>query len=293
MNKKFIIIIPLFNDWKSVFKLIKEIDLIAFDWKAEISILIIDDASTEKMIEIQLDLKKINIIKIISMKKNQAHQRCIATGLKFIYEKEQFDHVIVMDADGEDRPDELNKLYENTLLHPSKTTTADRVKRSENLIFRWMYSIHKLITFILTGKMIKFGNFSCLPREHVKKLLNKPSLWNVYCSSVIETIENRISIPSVRGYRYFGPSKMSFLNLLLHSFSIMSVFKKIVITRLFFIVTIYLMIFYDSLSLVILFPLLLILLFLILIINLSKRSNIKLLNESLNNIKNIQTLKNI
>ena len=92
MNKKFIIIIPLFNDWKSVFKLIKEIDLIAFDWKAEISILIIDDASTEKMIEIQLDLKKINIIKIISMKKNQAHQRCIATGLKFIYEKEQFDH---------------------------------------------------------------------------------------------------------------------------------------------------------------------------------------------------------
>ena len=293
MNKKFIIIIPLFNDWKSVFKLIKEIDLIAFDWKAEISILIIDDASTEKMIEIQLDLKKINIIKIISMKKNQAHQRCIATGLKFIYEKEQFDYVIVMDADGEDRPDELNKLYENTLLHPSKTTTADRVKRSENLIFRWMYSIHKLITFILTGKMIKFGNFSCLPREHVKKLLNKPSLWNVYCSSVIETIENRISIPSVRGYRYFGPSKMSFLNLLLHSFSIMSVFKKIVITRLFFIVTIYLMIFYDSLSLVILFPLLLILLFLILIINLSKRSNIKLLNESLNNIKNIQTLKNI
>lgn len=293
MNKKFIIIIPLFNDWKSVFKLIKEIDLIAFDWKAEISILIIDDASTEKMIEIQLDLKKINTIKIISMKKNQVHQRCIATGLKFIYEKEQFDFVIVMDADGEDRPDELNKLYENTLIHPSKTTTADRVKRSENLIFRWMYLIHKLITFILTGKMIKFGNFSCLPKEHVKKLLNKPSLWNVYCSSVIETIENRISIPSVRGYRYFGPSKMSFLSLLLHSFSIMSVFKKIVITRLFFIVTIYLMIFYDSLSLVILFPLLLILLFLILIINLSKRSNIKLLNESLNNIKNIQTLKNI
>jgi len=290
MNKKFIIIIPLYNDWKSAFKLLKEIDLITSNWKAEISILIIDDASTEKMDKIKLNLKKINIIKILNMKKNQVHQRCIATGLKFIYEKEQFDYAIIMDADGEDKPEELNKLYENVLLHPSKTITADRVKRSENLIFRVMYSMHKLITFILTGKIIKFGNFSCLPREHVKKLLNKPSLWNVYCSSVIETIENRISVRSVRGYRYYGPSKMSFPSLILHSFSIMSVFKKIVVIRLFFIVTIYLMIFHDNLSITTLSPLLIILAFLILIINLSKRSNIKLLNESLNNIKNIQIL---
>ena len=75
MNKKFIIIIPLYNDWKSVFKLLKEIDSIALNWKAEISILIIDDASTEKMDKIKLNLKKINIIKIINMKKNQVHQR--------------------------------------------------------------------------------------------------------------------------------------------------------------------------------------------------------------------------
>ena len=36
---------------------------------------------------------------------------------------------------------------------------------------------------------------------------------------------------SIRGLRYFGPSKMSLINLIIHSFSIIGVFKYIVIFR--------------------------------------------------------------
>ena len=99
------------------------------------------------------------------------------------------------------------------------------------IIFRVLYSIHKLITLIFTGKLIKFGNFTCLPRDHVNQLIQKAYLWNSYSSSIVKTINNLESIPSTRGTRYFGPSKMNFNALVFHSLAIISVFRNIVIFR--------------------------------------------------------------
>ena len=82
--KKFIILIPLFNDWKSVSRLLSEIDLKVNNWNVEVSILIINDASTEKKSELEFNFKKIKSVKILNMKKNTVHQRCIAAGLKYI-----------------------------------------------------------------------------------------------------------------------------------------------------------------------------------------------------------------
>ena len=111
--KKFIILIPLYNDWKSVSKLLNEIDQKINNWEAEVSIIIVNDASTEERSELKANYQKIKIVKILNMKKNTVHQRCIAAGLKYIYKNEDFDRVIVMDADGEDRPDELNNFMKN------------------------------------------------------------------------------------------------------------------------------------------------------------------------------------
>ena len=84
--KKFIILIPLFNDWKSVSKLLNEIDLQINNWDSEVSALIINDASTEKRSGLESNYKKLKSVKILNMKKNKVHQRCIATGLKYICE---------------------------------------------------------------------------------------------------------------------------------------------------------------------------------------------------------------
>ena len=92
--KKFTILIPVFNDWKSVLKLLEEIDLEIIDWNAEISVLIINDASTEEALKMNFNFKKIKSVCIIDMKKNQGHARCNATGLKYLVEKENFDYVI-------------------------------------------------------------------------------------------------------------------------------------------------------------------------------------------------------
>ena len=169
--KKFIILIPLFNDWKSVSRLLNEIDIQVNSWKATISVIIVNDASTEKRSGLASNYKKIKSVKILNMKENRVHQRCIAAGLKYICKNEDFDRVIVMDGDGEDRPEELNDFFMKAQENPNKTITGNRFKRSEGIIFKILYEIHKVLTLIFTGKLIKFGNFTCLPKNHVEQLI--------------------------------------------------------------------------------------------------------------------------
>ena len=105
------------------------------------------------------------------MAQNRGHARCNAAGLKYLNEKENLDYVILMDGDGEDRPEELNLLFKKSIDDPTKTITANRIKRSEGLFFKLLYELHKILTFVFTGKMIKFGNYSCLPKKDISKLV--------------------------------------------------------------------------------------------------------------------------
>ena len=285
--KKFIILIPVYNDWRSVSKLLKEIDLKIVDWESEVSVLIINDASTEMRSAMDSNFKKIKSVKVLNMKKNQGHARCFAAGLKFILEKEKFDHVIPMDADGEDRPEELNLLFNKSKEYPDKVITADRVKRSEGPLFKFCYEIHKYLTYIFTGHLIKFGNYSCLPRDFVVKITKEPSAWSSFSGSLTKLIPDRISISSIKGLRYYGPSKMSFFKLLIHSFSIIAVFKKTTFLRSFIFLSVYLLLIFQSLSFVTLLPVFLIIILLFAVVWTSKRENLDQLKKSLDNISSI------
>jgi len=289
--KKFIILIPLYNDWKSVSKLLKEIDLQINEWNAETSIILINDASTEERSGLDLNYKKVKSVKILNMKKIRVHQRCIATGLKYIHKNEDFDHVIVMDADGEDRPEEINDFYKKTLENDKMTITGNRFKRSEGIVFRVLYEVHKILTLIFTGKLIKFGNFTCLPKDHVEQLIQKPYLWNSYSSSVMLAIKDRVAIGSIRGLRYVLPSKMNFTALIFHSLAIISVFKKMVIARSIIFLLVYIFLIFNNISLFTIFPIFLFLFFVFTILKISARSSIKGLNSSLDNIGSIDILE--
>ena len=291
--KKYIILIPLYNDWKSVSKLLNEIDLQINSWDAEVSVIIVNDASTEERSGLNSNYKKIKLVKILNMKENRVHQRCIAAGLKYICEKEDFDRVIIMDADGEDRPEEVNDFFKKAQENSSMTITGNRYKRSEGFVFRVLYEIHKLLTLIFAGKLIKFGNFSCLPKDHVKQLIQKPYLWNSYSSSVVRTIYDRTFIPSIRGLRYVLPSQMNFTALVFHSLAIISVFRTAVIIRSIIFFLIYLFLIFNNISALTLIPLLFLLVFLFTILKISMRSNLEGLDKSLNNIGSIDILSDL
>jgi len=288
--KKYIILIPLYNDWKSAFKLLENIDANISDRNLGVSVFIVNDASTEKRPAVNFKFKKIQSLRILNMKQNRGHARCYAAGLKYLIEKEKFDYIIQMDADGEDRPEELSSLFDKCSKNPLITITLNRTKRSEGLFFKFLYECHKILTYIFTGKLIKFGNYSCLPRNDVMKLVNEACIWSSFSGSVAKVISERISIPSTRGKRYFGPSQMNLFSLLVHSFSIIAVFKRTVIVRSIFCVFIYLFFISNNFSFITLFPVLIVSIFLILILKISLRANIHELNNSLENIVNIDVL---
>tara|TARA_B100000795_G_C22729516_1_gene410799 strand:+ start:100 stop:939 length:840 start_codon:yes stop_codon:yes gene_type:complete len=232
--KKIKILIPVYNDWQSVFKLLENIDQGLESWDSNvvhISVIIINDASIEKRHINNSTFNTLKSIEIINMKKNKGHARCIAAGLKYISKNNDFDLVIPMDADGEDKPEELGPLLCKAWENPNKVITANRVKRSEGSIFKFCYLVHKYLTFIFTGQSIKFGNYTCLPKSIVIKMVNEPATWNSFSGSLAKITKDRMFIPSVRGKRYFGPSKMSYVNLLKHSLSIISIFKVALLVR--------------------------------------------------------------
>tara|TARA_A100001035_G_C27754002_1_gene487976 strand:- start:10 stop:879 length:870 start_codon:yes stop_codon:yes gene_type:complete len=285
------ILIPVYNDFQSLSKLLDDINSTISNSDINFSVIIINDASTDKEEITISDKEKISSIKIINMKTNNGHARGIATGLKYIFENEVFDYVIPMDGDGEDRPEEILKFIELLKHEPNKTIVGERIKRSEGIIFKISYIIHKLITFIFTGHSIKFGNFTCLPKSTVEKMINEKATWSSFSGSLTKLEKNRSTIPSIRGSRYFGPSKMSFYNLIKHSLSIIAVFKKNVIIRSILFFLIYLFLIYKNLSYITIIPLVAVLALAISVLVISKREDMSEFDNSLSNIDNINTIK--
>ena len=294
--KKTKILIPVYNDWQSAFKLLENIDKEFEGWDpdvAHISVLIVNDASTEKRPINTSIFNNLRSIQIINMKKNKGHGRCNAAGLKYISENNNFDLVVPMDADGEDRPEELGPLLCKAYENPDKVITANRVKRSEGLFFRICYLAHKYLTFIFTGKSIKYGNFTSLPKFAINLLVNEPSTWSSFSGSLAKMIKDKdkTSIPSIRGTRYFGPSKMSFINLLKHSLSIIAVFKTTLLIRSVLFLIAYLFLVIGKISVITLMPVLGVIIMMFSIVILSKRENMTEFNNSLDNIDSIDKIK--
>jgi polyisoprenyl-phosphate glycosyltransferase len=285
------ILIPVYNDWQSVFKLLNEINNLSIQPEFQISIVIVNDASNHDYNNEDNNYENIQSVKILNMKINQGHARCIATGLKYIYEKEDFDYVIPMDGDGEDRPEEIIEFLDQIKNFDEKSLVGERIKRSESLTFKICYQIHKLLALTFAGKSIKFGNYTCLPKSTVEKMINEKATWNSFSGALTKIENDLIKIPSTRGTRYFGPSKMSFSNLLNHSLSIISVFKKTVLMRSALFIVLYILLIKSNASVITAIPLILLLIMIYMISNLALRENMDEFDKSLENIQSIDIIK--
>jgi len=289
--KKIKILIPVYNDWQSVFRLLENINSEVSNLGHEFSIIIVNDASTESKPGLSLNLVNLNSIKIINMKENRGHARCNAAGLKHIFENEEFDYVIPMDGDGEDRPEEIKQLIDNLNYNPDKPIVGERIKRSEGIFFKFCYLAHKIITSTFTGQSIKYGNYTCLPKSIVEKMINEKATWSSFSGSLAKVAKDRATIPSERGTRYFSPSKMSFKNLLIHSLSIVSVFKINVLIRSILFLLVYVFLIHQNITLIMFIPVILVVILVTSVFVISKRENLEELNNSLLNINSIDKIK--
>ena len=287
--KKIIILIPVFNDWESLKKLIEEINENIKNFNdIHFECLIVNDASTINQTEL-IKPSHIKSLEILNMKENRGHARCNAFGIRYIFKKKNFDNLILMDGDGEDRPIEIKSLVDAIIANPSMSVVAKRVKRSEGPFFQFLYQVHKLITLVFTGKNINFGNYSILTKADVEKLYSQASLWSSFSGTVKKNLDQLNEINSVRGLRYFGPSQMSLFKLVIHSLSIISVFKYQVFLRSTFIIIIlaFLNSYLENLSI---FLQILIVAFNLIIFIVSQRETEKDLIKSHENLKDIENI---
>ena len=289
--KKYTILIPIYNDRESLTKLIENINGELNSVNAEVSILVINDASSQQIVDTYPNLENIRSFEIINMKQNRGHARCIASGLKYIYEKKEFDYVIPMDGDGEDRPEEIKNFIELSEQAGEQSIVGERVKRSEGLLFQICYKFHKFLTLAFTGQSIKFGNYSCLSKSTIEKMLKEKATWSSFSGSLRKVEKDLVSSPSIRGIRYFGPSQMSFFNLLKHSLSIISVYRKTVLIRSALFIVFYILLIKSNASVITSLPLVLLLIMIYSISSLALRENIEEFNNCLTNIHDIDKIK--
>ena len=251
--KTYKILIPVFNDWESLLSLLNNIHSLKINNIAHIKVLIVDDCSSE-ILNKKIEFDSFKDIEIIKNSKNIGHGKSIANGINYLSKKNDFDYLVVMDGDGEDRPEEVKELILKSINFPSATITANRIKRSESAFFKLSYNLHKILTLVLTGYSIKFGNFMCISKQDLNLITSNKNIFVSFSGTVAKFIKNKTYIPSTRGVRYHGPTKMSFLKLIRHSLLIISVFREETAIRLAILFSIYAMlIFYFLKNMILLF----------------------------------------
>ena len=233
-QKKIICLTPIYNDWESFLLLAScvENEFKAIRKDYSIQIIAVDDGSTDDL-DIDPFPKQIPI-EIVSLKNNVGHQRAIAIGLQYINtERSNFDFVVVLDSDGEDKPQDILKLVSKCEdLNSKKIVFAQRKKRQESLLFKTGYYFYRYIFYVLTGQKINFGNFSCIPKKVLKKIVLQENLWNHYSGSIIQSKIPFDKILVDRDKRYVGQSKMNFTSLVLHGLSSISIYFDFLSVRI-------------------------------------------------------------
>ena len=251
-RKRHIILIPVYNDEKSLIKLLENIDdhlKIVVDFNTEI--LVLDDRSSEEMSLKSDKFKNIKKISIIRVKENIGSQKIISVGLNYLRDIKENFFITVMDSDGEDNPQEISKMLDLALKNEDSVITSNRKSRNDPLIIKILYRIHLFITFLFSFKWITFGNFTSFNSINLKNILNDNSSWFAYSSSVIKNCKIK-RIYAKRESRYFDKSKLGLLKLVEHSIRVNSVFSnRITLISILYIGFIYIIFGLKSITLII------------------------------------------
>ena len=231
MSHKIAIVTPLFNDWDCLYRLVEDIRKVLSPTQfADYRIVVVNDCSS-----LEVDAAKLagHPVEIIHLNKNLGHQKSIAIGVSYLNKNSEQDLVVVMDVDGEDKPEHLPILLEEAIQgKANEIVFARRTKRKESFFFKIFYKIYKYIFVFLTGKVINFGNYSVIPKKLLDKVAHISDIWNHYPGGVIRSRLLYKSVGLERGERYTGKSKMNYTSLVIHGLSAVAVYVDTVSVRL-------------------------------------------------------------
>jgi glycosyltransferase involved in cell wall biosynthesis len=234
-SHKVAIIIPVFNDWRCISSLLLRLDrqLFSASQISEATVFIVDDGSTCPFdLNCNLNYRAFTSISIIHLGCNLGHQRAIAVGISEVVASHECDAIMILDSDGEDRPEDAVILFSEWLRNPLSIVVAKRTKRNEGFVFQMFYRTYLKLFRILSGYHLNFGNFAVLSCHNAAKLAYMPELWNHFAASVLRSKSPLVRIPIAKGSREFGDSRMNFIGLINHGLASASVLIDVVFARL-------------------------------------------------------------
>jgi glycosyltransferase involved in cell wall biosynthesis len=229
-----VILMPVYNDWDAASTLLEQIDSALADHNLRPLILLIDDGSATRVPDhlVRKPFHVISAVDVLRLRRNLGHQRAIAIGLTHVFQRVPCDAIMVMDSDGEDRPEDIPRLVDEfRSAGGARIIFAQRTKRMETLLFRICYRCYQILHRAMTGLGVRVGNFSIIPFHCLSALVVSPELWNHYAAAVFKLALPVGLLAAPRGRRLSGKSKMNFISLLVHGLSAISVFGEVVGTR--------------------------------------------------------------
>lgn len=235
-----LILVPIYNDWDSADLLLRDLDTVCRHAGLSPEVLFVDDGSTVPIPSSlsSASLAAIRRIDILQLRRNLGHQRAIAVGLAFVHSSRPCDVVVVMDGDGEDKPSDIPRLLDRLYGEQQATVVfAERTRRSESLVFRIFYRFYRILHKLLTGVAVRVGNFSALPYAVLDTLVVVSELWNHYAAAVFKARLPYTTVPTERGSRFSGRSRMDFASLVVHGLSALSVYGDVLGVRLLVVAT--------------------------------------------------------
>lgn len=229
-----VIALPLFNDWTAACDLLARIDAVLASSGRSAGVLVIDDGSTQPEAGrlCASEFRALAWVRILRLRRNLGHQRAIAIGLAWLEARLNAGLVVLMDADGEDLPEDIPRLVRRCEDEACDAIVfAERRRRAEGTTFRIFYSLYRALHVALTGRGVQVGNFSVIPHKRLRALVTVAELWNHYAAAVFRSKQPCVTVPTVRGVRLDGRSRMNFVALVLHGLSAISVYDDVVFVR--------------------------------------------------------------
>lgn len=228
------IIIPCYNESQCLPKLIENINCVCESEQFSAHIYIANDASTQVLPEgFSFEtFKSIYSVQQIDLTCNLGHQKAIALSLATLADLNISHPIIIMDADGEDRPEDIPILYERYQKQQHSIIVAKRSHRSEATWFKFFYMLYRALFCFLTGRSVSFGNFCLIPSQYLKRLSRSSDTWNHLAASIIKSKIPFEEVATKRGLRYVGQSRMNFISLVVHGLNAISVFSDFAFIRL-------------------------------------------------------------
>ncbi len=229
-----VILMPVYEDWPAAFQLCRNIDaVLRADGTLTADVLLVDDGSASPCPQASFNFESIQRVAVLTLRRNLGHQRAIAVALAHLQQQWTADAVVAMDADGEDRPEDIPALVQ-AMQNAGRPTAvfAERGRRLESLTFRSLYRCYSFLHKIFTGRDIRFGNFSVLPWSFLNSLIVCPELWNHYSATFLKSRLPYIRVRCNRARRLAGESRMNFVSLVIHGMSALFANQEVVGTRL-------------------------------------------------------------